>query len=146
MTVRAARAGGGSCGSCGRGWEGWEVRDAPEPPKGDKLEKWLLFVLVRIKRGKTKRECLGGALKVSEGVGIMGGVGIMERLPQSQRVGAAGYMNTNWHEMGLYRVVGIRLSHEFSADGELFCEYIVICCWELKFCYMGLGLNNNYKI
>ena len=50
---------------------------------------------MRIKRGKTRRECLGGALKISEGVGIMGGVGIMERLPQSQRVGVAGYVNTN---------------------------------------------------
>jgi len=28
-------------------------------------------------------------------VGVVGGVGIMERLPQSQRVGAAGYVNTN---------------------------------------------------
>ena len=87
-----------------------------------------------------------GVVGVMGGVGVVGGVGIMERLPQSQRVGAAGYVNTNWHEMGLYRVVGIRLSHEFSPDGELFCEYIVICCWELKFCYKGLVLNNNYKI
>ena len=92
---------------------------------------------------RTGREWEGVSRRCSEG---LGGVGIMERLPQSQRVGAAGYVNTNWHEMGLYRVVGIRLSHEFSADGELFCEYIVICCWELKFCYKGLVLNNNYKI
>ena len=28
-------------------------------------------------------------------VGAVGGGGIMERLPQSQRVGAAGYVNTN---------------------------------------------------
>ena len=56
---------------------------------------------MRAARAGGGREYLGGALKVSEGVGIMGGVeavggvGIMERLPQSQRVGAAGYVNTN---------------------------------------------------
>ena len=56
---------------------------------------------VRAARAGNGREYLGGALKISEGVGIMGGVGavggvgIMERLPQSQRVGAAGYVNTN---------------------------------------------------
>ncbi|EKY22937.1 hypothetical protein HMPREF9073_00065, partial [Capnocytophaga sp. oral taxon 326 str. F0382] len=29
------------------------------------------------------------------GMGVMGGMRMMERLPQSQRVGAAGYVNTN---------------------------------------------------
>lgn len=59
---------------------------------------------VRAARAGNGREYLGGALKVSEevgvmgavgAVGVMGGMGIMERLPQSQRVGAAGYVNTN---------------------------------------------------
>ena len=47
---------------------------------------------------RTGGEWEGVSRRCSEGlggVGAVGGVGIMERLPQSQRVGAAGYVNTN---------------------------------------------------
>jgi len=44
---------------------------------------------------RTGREWEGVSRRCSEGLGGVGGVGIMERLPQSQRVGAAGYVNTN---------------------------------------------------
>ena len=50
---------------------------------------------------RTGGEWEGVSRSCSEGLGGVGavgavrGVGVMERLPQSQRVGAAGYVNTN---------------------------------------------------
>ena len=110
-------------------WERWEVRAA---------------------RAGNGREYLGGALKVSEGVGVMGVMGV---------VGVMGGGRLPWiaqikRILMLFRILLLRLRfcevcqsensyefYEFSPDGELFCEYIVICCWELKFCYKGLGLR-----
>jgi len=34
------------------------------------------------------------------------------------------------------------LSHEFSPDGELFCEYIMLQICKSIFCYIELTLNN----
>jgi len=52
-------------------------------------------------------------------------------LPQSQRVGTAGYVNTN---LELYKTLCFVLSHEFSPDGELFCEYIMLQSCKSMFC------------
>jgi len=41
-------------------------------------------------------------------------------------------------EMGVYKSLYFLLSHKFSPDGELFCEYIMLQSCKSIFCYIEL--------
>ena len=47
-------------------------------------------------------------------------------------------------KLGVHKSLYFLLSHEFSPDGELFCEYIMLQICKSIFCYIELTLIRKF--
>ena len=65
-------------------------------------------------------------------IGVL--ISINYRLPRITRI---------FTNLGVYKCLYFLLSHEFSPDGELFCEYIMLQSCKSMFCYIELTLFNR---